>query len=44
MRLAEDAVEEGGLSGSEIAGQHGNGDFRVHAAVLARNLPGCKAG
>ena len=25
--LGEDAVEEGGLAGAEIAGEHGDGDF-----------------
>ena len=27
VRLAQDAVEQGGLAGAEIAGEHGDGDF-----------------
>jgi hypothetical protein len=29
VRLGQDAVEQGGLAGAEIAGQHGHGDFTV---------------
>jgi hypothetical protein len=36
VRLGEDAVEERGLAGAEIAGEHGDGDFfRGHEASSA---------
>ena len=34
MLLGEDAVEQGGLAGAEIAGQDGDGSFRGHDAYL----------
>jgi len=33
VRLGQDAVEQGGLAGAEIAGQHGDGDFVVLGGV-----------